>query len=123
MLSIGIKKWLIKNGVKEPSKILTLMPINLRPLPTNIHELKFGNYIFGSRNEIYLKNDLPEAIKSAQGNFKSKITSLKLITSDIFYSMLKYFPDFISIGFYPIFNKDVHLLFSNIPGSESIWKI
>ena len=95
----------------------------MRPLPTNINELKFGNYVLGSRNEIYLKDDLSEAIKSVQGSFKSKITPLRLNTLDIFFSFFKYLPDFISKGFYPKSFKGVHLLFSNIPGSESIWKI
>ena len=123
MFSIGIKKWLSKNGVKDPSKILTLIPVNLRPLPTNIHELKIGNYVHGSRNEIYLEDNLNEAIKSAQKSFKSKITSRRLDSIDIFYSFLLYLPDFIKNKFFPNIMNGVHLLFSNIQGSDSIWKI
>ena len=89
VLSIGVKRWLKQNWIEDTSKILMLIPINMRGLPNSIKELKIGNYIVALRVELKLWNKLSEAISCAQAEIKHRIKPIVLMIANSFTYFMK----------------------------------
>ena len=121
MLSIGISKWLEKHGNTEAYKILMLIPVNMRGLPSNIQELKLGNYVAAIKFELPLHNNIQSAIKSAKNAIRDYLNPIFLRVLSNFSKFLEWMPIiFGKVAFFDFYHN-VHLIFSNVPFSEVPW--
>ena len=96
MLSMGVKKWLKQNNVENTSKVLMVIPINMRGLPSNIKELKLGNYITGMKFELQLKDEINEAIKYSKIEVKDRLNPIQMMALSNFVGFLNFWPEAIS---------------------------
>mmetsp|Transcript_26311 Transcript_26311/g.30432 ORF Transcript_26311/g.30432 Transcript_26311/m.30432 type:complete len:134 (+) Transcript_26311:353-754(+) len=118
MLSVGLNNWLIKNGINEGFKVCLCIPVNLRPLPNNINELKLGNYIHVLKFELPIHNNIESGIKSAKTVVKSYLSPSFLFAVSKFMIVVKYLPLKVLECLFFDFYKNIQLIFSNVPFAE-----
>lgn len=79
-ISTGFDNWLKKNSIKDAKKIVVSMPVNVRPLPKKIEDLKLGNHFMATRCELPLYSKIGDAIHKCKDAFWS-IYSDKMVAS------------------------------------------
>ena len=115
IISIGLKKWLKQNDAENASKVLMVIPINMRGLPNSINEVKVDNHILALRLELKLEDKLKEAIDSIKVVIKLRINPIMLMIGSSFFNLLSYFPEILSKRICHNFYRGVNITFSNLP--------
>ena len=98
-----------------------LIPINMRGLPSNIQELKLGNYVTAIKFELPLHKNIQSAIKSAKNAIRDYLNPILLRVLNNFSKFWEWMPIVLSKKAFFDFYHNVHLIFSNIPFSEVSW--
>jgi len=117
-VSVSLDKWFNQNGIKDAKKVAIAVPINARPPPTNLKNLKLGNHLMGYKMELPIRPDLESAIaetkKSFWSNFSPAIINSFYKLSDIF----RYAPQKMVDQATADALEGIGLCFSNIPISR-----
>ena len=71
MISKSFDKWFKAHKIEGANKILTTIPINMRPLPNDISEFQPGNQITAVKFELPIHDNLQIGISDAQKVMKN----------------------------------------------------
>mmetsp|Transcript_18745 Transcript_18745/g.21546 ORF Transcript_18745/g.21546 Transcript_18745/m.21546 type:complete len:218 (+) Transcript_18745:554-1207(+) len=120
-LSISMHKWYTNNGVKDPKKILTLIPINNRPFPKNLDDLKLNNTTTAFKFELPINADIREILKTNKTTFSRFMNITYLSCIGNLGTAVPYLPEFLAHHLFLDYYRGVDLLFSNVPFSTEPW--
>jgi len=122
-VSTGFDKWLKQNSIKDAKKIVVSMPVNVRPLPTKIEELKLGNYFMATRCELPLHSTIEKSIYSCKEAFWSIYSEAMIRSMDKLGNLLRFIPQQIAFQAADDVFKGIGLALSNIPFGQEDWVI
>jgi hypothetical protein len=92
IISNCLKEWYHENGVENPQKIVTFIPINPRNLPTKVEELDLDNKAVGMKFEMPILSELEPAIKQSSFNFKKLVSVSTLMSIMKMTNLFHYLP-------------------------------
>jgi hypothetical protein len=120
-ISTGFDKWLKQNSIKDAKKIVVSMPVNVRPLPKKIEDLKLGNHFMATRCELPLLPTISDAIYECKKAFWSIYSDMMIASMEKLTNVLWFAPHQISNQAADDVFKGIGLAFSNIPFGQEEW--
>lgn len=120
-LSTSFKEWYTKYGIKDAEKIVTMIPINMRPLSNIYSELNMDNCIVAIKFELPIRSDIQSAMTQNKSTLSTLTNLTYLMCAFYLGKMMPYFSENMNRGIMTDYCKGADLMFSNVPFSTEPW--